>query len=72
MFRYQMLMIRSLSECALQLLFDISSITQNALELYMIQCDIRTYDLRAVRRKVDKLTAELGKAKVKIAKASLL
>ena len=32
----------------------------------MIMRDIRTYDLRAVRRKVDKLTAELGKAKVKI------
>ena len=37
----------------------------------MIKSDIRTYDLRAVRRKVDKLTAELGKAKVKISKASL-
>ena len=36
------------------------------LELNILKCDFRTYDLRAVRRKVDKLTAELGKAKVKI------
>ena len=49
----------------------ISIITSNMLEVQMIKCDVRTYDLRAVRRKVDKLTAELGKAKVKISKASL-
>ena len=35
-------------------------------QLHHISSSIRTYDLRAVRRKVDKLTAELGKAKVRI------